>query len=612
MTNPINKRMIFALSLLTIAVSAVALISIWQSQQIKKFDAEITRFEENRYLTQQLTMAVLDNETGARGFVITAQKAFLEPMISSERKLDELRILLAKRTLNPELATLINDSLSPLIDLRKEFSWQMAALVNSKKYEEAVKLVLEGRGKYYTDEVRRIANKIDTIRNKMLDLKRLENERFIQNSNAVQIVVLILVLIISAFNFRQLVRIFNKQKETELQLRTSEQLYSALFYKSPIAKWIVDPATSKMLDVNNSFCELFQIKPESVIGKSTADIGLANTPGIREAVQQQLAATGCVRNLEYKTTLQNGDIKWVSMSIDPIKLDGKDCFVGASADITSLKEKEQLIAEMNENLEEKVSEKTAELRKNEKKLQELNDSLERMVEHRTAQLSAANKELEAFSYSVSHDLRAPLRGIIGFANIIQEDYGANMQEEEKRLFGIIQKNTQKMGNLIDDLLDFSRLGRKEISKTTIDTQALVKEVIDEMGKSNARTDAVEWIIGTLPSVNADLSTLRQVWVNLISNALKYSKQVSKPVIKIGSYREDDQLVFFVKDNGVGFDEQYKNKLFQVFQRLHSESEFEGTGIGLALVQKIITRHEGKVWATGEVNKGAEFYFSLPQ
>ncbi|MFY7838950.1 MAG: ATP-binding protein [Lacibacter sp.] len=612
MTNSINRTMIFALLLLTIAVSAVTVISIWQSQRIKEFNAEITRFEENRYLMQQLTMAVLDNETGARGYVITGQKNFLEPMIASERKLDELRIILLKRTSTPELLKLLNDSLSPIINLRKEFSWQMVAFVNNKRYEEAKKLVMTGLGKHYTDEARKFADKIETIRTSLLHEKRKANETFVRDLNRFLIGTLIIILILSIINFRQLARLFKKQKETELQLRQSEQLYSALFYKSPIAKWIVDPQTNILLDVNDSFCELFNMSRKDIIGKTNAEIGLNSSPEIRDEVLKQIKENGFVRSVEYKATLGNGSIRWVSMNIDPIHLDGRNCFVGASTDITIRKEKEQIIADMNANLEITVAEKTAALRKNEQKLQTLNDSLERMVEHRTAQLTAANKEMEAFSYSVSHDLRAPLRGIIGFTNIIQEDFGATMQEEEKRLFGIIKKNTEKMGNLIDDLLDFSRLGRKEISKLPVNNQMMVKEVVEEMVRLNPRADAIDWMIHPLPPVNADISTIRQVWVNLISNAIKYSIPATKPVIEIGSYGENSHTVFFVKDNGVGFDEQYKNKLFNVFQRLHSENEFEGTGIGLALVKKIISKHDGKVWASGEVNKGAAFYFSIPQ
>lgn len=611
MTNPINRAMTIALLMLTLAVSAVTIISIWQSQRIKSFNAEITRFEENRYLMQQLTMAVLDNETGARGFVITGKRNFLDPMISSERKLDELRIILTKRTNTPELITLLNDSLGPFIDLRKEFSWRMVALINSGKYEEARKLVLSGVGKHYTDEARRLANKIDAIRNEILDQKRKENEAFIRDLSRFLILILIIIFVISAFNFRQLAKIYKKQKQTELRLRQNEQLYAALFYKSPIAKWIVSPQDSVMIDVNDSFCNMFAVKREDIVGKTTNETGLSNSPEIKESVIKQIKEKGFARNLEYKATLPNGEIKWVSMSIDPIKLDGKDCFVGASADITAIKQNEAVIANMNAELERKVQEKTAEIRENEQKLQALNETLEHLVEKRTEQLTKANKEMEAFSYSVSHDLRAPLRGIIGFTNIIQEDYGAAMQEEEKRLFAIIKKNTEKMGNLIDDLLDFSRLGRKEITKTPINTAQMVNELIEDISRINPNADAIEWVVAPLPAAHADLSTIRQVWANLLSNAVKYSKVNAKPRIEIGSYAADNQTVFFVKDNGVGFDEKYKDKLFHVFQRLHSETEFEGTGIGLALVDKIISRHDGKVWATGEINKGATFYFSLP-
>lgn len=611
MTNSINRAMTIALLLLTLAVSAVTIITIWQSQRIKTFNEEITRFEENRYLMQQLSMAVLDNETGARGFVITGKRNFLEPMIASERKLDELRIILAKSTTAPELITLLNDSLSPLIDLRKEFSWQMVALINSGKYEEAKKLVLGGTGKHYTDEARRIATKIDTIRNSMLDTKRKENDAFLQDLNRFLILILVIIFIISAFNFRQIVSIYKKQKETEEQLRQKEQLYAALFYKSPIAKWIVDPRSNILTDVNDSFCTLFNLKREDVVGKTTQETGLNNSPDIKERVGKQLTEKGFVRNLEYKATMPNGEVKWVSMSIDPIKLHGKDCFVGASADITSIKQNEEVIANMNTELEQKVKDKTAEIRQNEKKLQALNQTLELIVEKRTEQLTKANKEMEAFSYSVSHDLRAPLRGIIGFTNIIQEDFGDVMQDEEKRLFAVIKKNTEKMGNLIDDLLDFSRLGRKEITKVSINTEQLVKEIIEDISRTNPNADAIEWKLNPLISVEADIATLRQVWSNLISNAVKYSKTNPKPAIEIGCYKENNQTVFYIKDNGVGFDEKYKEKLFQVFQRLHSENEFEGTGIGLALVEKIVSRHDGKVWATGEVNKGAAFYFSLP-
>jgi len=219
-------------------------------------------------------------------------------------------------------------------------------------------------------------------------------------------------------------------------------------------------------------------------------------------------------------------------------------------------------------------------------------------------------EMEAFTYSISHDLRAPLRSIIGFANILEEDYGDKLDEEAKRITGVIKKNTSRMGRLIDDLLGFSRTGKLELIKTSVDSDKMVKQIIDEVAPNNPE-EKIDWIIHPLPPVKADLNTLNQVWINLISNAVKYSGKADKPKIEIGSIKENGNIAFFVKDNGVGFDEKYKHKLFNVFQRLHSNEEFEGTGIGLAIVDKIISRHGGKVLAEGEVDKGATFYFSLP-
>jgi light-regulated signal transduction histidine kinase (bacteriophytochrome) len=227
------------------------------------------------------------------------------------------------------------------------------------------------------------------------------------------------------------------------------------------------------------------------------------------------------------------------------------------------------------------------------------------------ELRKSTAEMEAFTYSVSHDLRAPLRGIIGFTTILEEDYASKLDDEAKRVTSIIRKNTLKMGLLIDDLLTFSRMGKQELIKTQLDTVKMVNEVIADLLQHNKRADNIEWRIALLPDVMADANTLRQVWINIISNAIKYSGNKGSSQIEINAYEQDGQINFYVKDNGVGFDEQYKHKLFKVFQRLHSADEFEGTGVGLALVERIISRHGGKVWGEGKENEGACFYFSLP-
>jgi light-regulated signal transduction histidine kinase (bacteriophytochrome) len=258
---------------------------------------------------------------------------------------------------------------------------------------------------------------------------------------------------------------------------------------------------------------------------------------------------------------------------------------GTNTDVETLKRAEEIINKLNEELEQKVMQ-------------------------RTELLEVANKELEAFSYSVSHDLRAPLRSVHGFTKILLEDYEANLDDEGKRICGIISSSATQMGELIDDLLSFSRIGRTSMNPSQLDMKSIVKSVFEEICSDNQKSK-INLKIGKLHKAFGDANLLKIVWTNLISNAIKYSSKEHISEISISSQLKYDRLTYSVKDNGVGFDMKYKHKLFGVFQRLHSEAEFEGNGVGLAIVQRIILKHGGKVWAEGEVGKGATFYFSLP-
>ncbi|MES2286255.1 MAG: PAS domain S-box protein [Bacteroidota bacterium] len=273
----------------------------------------------------------------------------------------------------------------------------------------------------------------------------------------------------------------------------------------------------------------------------------------------------------------------IELKISFSKINNKPLFIGFVRDITERKKGEEKIYRLNKELEQKVQE-----------------------------LEISNKEMESFSYSVSHDLRAPVRAISGFAKMLEKKYVPKFDEEGKDLLNTIAGESARMGQLIDDLLTFSRLGKKEIQKTKVDMTALAKEVVDELLKLGEQKYKAKITVNILLPAYCDRVLIRQVLVNLISNSLKYSFPKPAPFIEIGSFSEENFLVYYVKDSGVGFDMKFYDKLFGVFQRLHDPEQFTGTGIGLSIVKRIIIRHGGRVWAEGKIDEGATFYFSLPK
>lgn len=369
----------------------------------------------------------------------------------------------------------------------------------------------------------------------------------------------------------------------ELQLRRFVE-------QAPVSVAMFDKAMN-YLSVSNQWYSEYGLESKSVIGKCHYDV----FPEIRKNQtwlddHKRVLAGEELSSPRDKFVRKNGAIQYLSWKLIPWKTSENKIggIIMYTADIT------------NEI-------------KYQDKLENLNEVLEHQVKLRTEELQIVNQELESFSYSVSHDLRAPLRSINGFSDILKEDYEDQLDDEGKRLIGIIKDSAVNMGQLIDDILNFSRLGRRPLEKERIDMYSLFTELIESQVEQFGVSSKIEIAIEKIPSIKGDIVMLKQALVNLIGNAIKYSDRNEKIKIEVGSTSKEDQVIYFIKDNGSGFDSsKYQDKIFGVFQRLHTKKEFEGTGVGLAIVKRIIEKHKGDVWAESQPTKGATFFFSLPK
>ncbi len=356
--------------------------------------------------------------------------------------------------------------------------------------------------------------------------------------------------------------------------KESREGFVKLFDNSPVCMSMTTTTLGqrRYVRVNKKFLERFGWTEEEIVGKTSIEIGILDVEESNR-VRSLIAEKGRLQNDYVKCIAKNKEVVHTVSSIEYMDMNGEQYLVSFFVDITEIVKQQSII------------------------------------ERHAQQLEALNKELEAFSYSVSHDLRAPLRAIDGYISILEEDFSKAFDDEGRRLLTSVQRNAKRMGNLIDDLLEFARLGKKPLERMEIDMNAIVQDVLTEL-KSITNYHA-QVNIGNLHPVKGDYGLMKQVMVNLISNAIKYSSKKPTPVVDIISKIEGDKVVFTITDNGAGFDMQYADRLFGVFQRLHKQNEFEGTGVGLATVQRIINKHGGTIHAESAVDNGARFWFKIP-
>jgi PAS domain S-box-containing protein len=545
--------------------------------------AWVEHTQEVRATLASLYGSLAGAEVALRDYVLTAESPHRNEY---ERSIQDVRLQLgnlrrlaadnAEQRQNVEaLAALVTARLAAMTRALSAFADAGLAAAHAA-------MALE-RGARSTLEVRELINRMVAIEERLLAARQTASAKVRETTLLSLLATLAVACGVFAALFRGIRREIHARRRSEGDLREANRFLDSLIENLPVMIVVKDADSLRFVRVNRAFERLLGFSRSQMIDRRALDLFPTEDAAASIASDRQaLERDGIVDIPEHRVHTANLELRTLhTMKMAICDPDGRPRYVlSISTDITERQLAEQAIQELNSALVSKAE-----------------------------QLTLSNRELESFSYSVSHDLRAPLRAIDGFAQMLEEDHGARLDAEGVRYLGVIRANAKRLGDLIDDLLELSRLGRLPVSAQEINVESLVREVVAEALEGRATAPRVA--IGALPPVRGDRTLLRQVWTNLIANAIKYSGKAAEPRIEVSGRQDAAENIYSVRDNGVGFNMEYAGKLFGVFQRLHRADEFSGTGVGLAIVQRVVARHGGRVWADGKVNGGAMFSFSLP-
>jgi PAS domain S-box-containing protein len=539
------------------------------NQKYKQSNYWVIHTNEVMFHAERILSLIIDIESGQRGFIITGDSAFLEPYHSGvaviHKDIDELKTLVSD---NENQLARIKD-LSKLIEEKLAFAKSSIASREAST-QQAYESVRTMQGKILMDQIRKVMHDFQQEEKRLLTARSTINETGLVNFSSTFIALLVATVVILVLVFFAINKNLRTRTEAERALRQAMERVRDMYDNAPCGYHSLDNR-GYFQEINHTELRWLGYTKEEVIGKM-------RFPDILKpeyAIQFEES---------FASTKKTGSISGVECEI--VRKDGTSFPAILSA--TLLYDKDGEVVKTRSTVFDYTEKKQAE---------------EKIVQ--------LNHELESFTYSVSHDLRAPLRSIDGYARILADDYLKQLDPEGQRVLNVIIKNANRMGKLIDDLLDFSRFGRKEVNKTRYSMEAVIRSVCEEQLEAD-KNRIVEFDVQSITNALSDPQLIKQVWTNLISNALKYSRKKEKSIVEITSQISEREVIYSICDNGTGFDMQYAHKLFNVFQRLHKAQDFEGTGVGLAIVHRIISRHGGRVWAESKnIDEGACFYFSLP-